>query len=166
MMANFRGMPWQAEVVRDKGTPCKECGRPKKTYHRPLSSAMARGLIRLYRLHQTYRDRKGFHVKLFDKESARGEFGVLSYWGLVDKVKVQGGRKRASGMWALTQFGAEFVELRQEVPLYAMVKWQSQLVGFAGAFTGIKQCLEGDGKFKYKDVMGWKPDLTQEDLTG
>lgn len=163
-MAIFRNLPWHDQVVRDPGMPCGECGRPKKVYHRRLSSPMALGLIRLYRLHQTYRERKGFHVKLFDKEGARGEFGVLACWGIVDPVKLQGG-KHATGMWALTQSGAAFVELRQSVPLYAMLRWQSQLLGFAGSAVTARECLESSGRWKYDDLIGWKPVLSQEDLT-
>ena len=161
---NFRGIPWYEKAPRDPGTDCTECGRLKKTYHRRLSSSMARGLIRLYRLHRTYPETKAFHVKLFDKEGARGEFGVLSCWSLVQEVKRHDKDQKTSGMWSMTEFGAQFVQLEERVPMYVMLRWGSKLMGFTGPWATAKECLERGGKFSYAELMGWKPELTQEQL--
>lgn len=160
----FRGFPWRAEAQADPGKPCCECGRLMKIYNRRLSRAIVRGLIRLYRLHQTYAGTKAFHVRQFDLEGERLALGVLSHWGLVDEVKRHHKDQRTSGMWALTDFGAQFVRLEAKVPIYAVVKWRSQLLGFAGPYATAKECLERGGKFSYAELMGWTPQLTQADL--
>lgn len=160
----FRGIPWYEKAPKDPGVVCSECGRIKRTYHRRLSRSMARGLIRLYVLHKTYPQHKSFHVKLFDMEGARGEFGVLSSWSLVREIKRHDKDQKTSGMWAMTEFGAQFVMLQAKVPLYAMIHTGSQLRGFTGPYADARQCLEYGKKFSYAELMGWKPDLTQEQL--
>lgn len=160
----FRGFPWYEKAASDAGKPCGECGRLMKVYHRRLSRAIVRGLIRLYRLHQTYPQKKAFHVRQFDQEGERLALGVLAHWGLVDEVKRHHKDQRTSGMWALTEFGAQFVRLEAKVPLYAIVKWRSQLLGFTGPYTTAQECLERGGRFSYAELMGWKPELTQADL--
>lgn len=161
---NFRGFPWYEKAESDHGKNCTECGRLMKIYHRRLSKSIIRGLIRLYRLHLAFPDQKSFHVRKFDLEGERLAMGVLSCWGLVDEVKKNDQDKKSSGMWALTEFGAEFVRLEVKVPLYAIVKWRSQLLGFTGPYATAQECLESGGKFSYAELMGWKPELTQKDL--
>jgi hypothetical protein len=154
----WAGRPWYEEPPRDRGHNCGECGRLLKIYHRRLSRSMTRGLIRLFVLGLRYPERQAFHVKLFDKEGARGEFGVLSCWGLVTEQPNPDGSKKTSGNWALTEFGKEFVELRQQVPLYAILKWGSELLGFSGQMVTAKECLEHGNRFKYDELMAWNPE--------
>jgi hypothetical protein len=153
----FNSLPWYPEVYRDKGENCRECGRFLKVYHRKLSRSMMRGLVRLFRLEITYPDRKFFHVKLFDKEGARGEFGVVSSWGLTQERPNDTLGKKSSGYWAITEFGRRFILLGERVPQYAILKWRSQLLGFSGIMVDAKQCLETDNKFDYSELMSWTP---------
>lgn len=160
----FRGFPWHEKTTADPGKYCEECGRLMKVYNRRLSRAIIRGLVRLYRLHQAYPTTTAFHVRKFDLEGERLAMGVLSHWGLVNEVKRHDKDQRTSGMWALTDFGAQFVRLEVKVPLYAVVKVKSRLQGFAGPYADAKECLERGGKFSYAELMGWTPQLTQKDL--
>ena len=153
----FNGMPWYAEPSRDKGHRCGECRRFLKVYNRRLSRSMTRSLIRLFRLHQAYPDKRFFHVKQFDKEGARGEFGVLQCWGLVVEAANSDRDKKTSGMWAATEFGARFVQLQETVPQYVMLKWGSELLGFSGPMVDAKKCLEHGNHFSYSELMGWVP---------
>ena len=154
----WNGSAWYEEAPRDKGHACGECGRLLKIYQRRLSSSMSRGLIRLYLLGVKYPDRAAFHVKHFDKEGARGEFGVLSCWGLVTEQPNSNPEKKTSGMWTLTEFGKSFIELREQVPLYALLKWGSEFLGYAGPMVNLKACLEHGNHFKYDDLMQWNPE--------
>lgn len=158
MTGMFNGMPWYEVPERDKGHRCGECGRFLKVYHRKLSRPMARSLIRLYRLHQTSPDKQWFHVKLFDKEGARGEFGVLACWGLVAEAANSDKDKKTSGLWAVTEFGARFVTLQETVPQYVMLRWGSELLGFSGPMVDARKCLEHGNRFSYQDLMGWVPE--------
>lgn len=154
----FNGQPWYETPTRDKGYHCGECGRFLKAYHRRLSCSMARGLVRLYVLGMRYPDRKAFHVKLFDKEGARGEFGVLAAWGLVVELPNESTEQRRSGMWSLTEFGRHFIELRESVPQFVILKWGSELLGFSGPMVNVKECLEHGNRFRYDELMAWKPE--------
>jgi hypothetical protein len=154
----FRDFPWFEEVRRDKGEDCHECGRRLKTYHRRLSRSMARGLLRLHRLELTYPERKYFHVKLFDKEGARGEFGVLSSWGFTHEQPNETFGKKSSGHWCLTDFGRRFILLQEKVPQYVILKWGSELLGFSGSMVDVRQCLQHGNKFNYEELMTWTPD--------
>lgn len=121
---------------------------------------MARSLIRLYRLTTASQNQQRFfHVKQFDKEKARGEFGVLSSWGLVEEAPNNDRYKKTSGMWAITSFGSEFVQLRENVPQHVILKWGSALLGFSGPMVNIKDCLEHGNHFKYDELMTSSGDL-------
>lgn len=154
----FNGLPWYETPDRDKGHNCGECGRFLKIYHRRLSRSMARGLVRLYKLHEAMPDKPYFHVKQFDKEGARGEFGVLSAWGLVKEAGNTDKDKRSSGMWAVTDFGKRFVTLTEQVPQYVVLKWGSEVLGFSGELVSAKQCLEHGNRFSYAELMEWVPE--------
>lgn len=153
----FNGLPWYETTELDRGHRCGECGRFLKIYRRRLSRAMARSLIRLYKLHEAMPDKKTFHVKQFDKEGARGEFGVLSAWGLVSELQNVDKDKKTSGMWAITDFGKRFVMLQENVPQYVLLKWGSELLGFSGPFVNAKGCLEHKNRFSYAELMEWVP---------
>jgi hypothetical protein len=146
----FNGRPWWRDYAGDRGQTCPTCARPMRVYKRRLRSSMARSLVRLYRLHLTFMRQKYFHVKQFDQQGARGEFGVLRCWGLVED---EGNLRRPQGMWAVTAFGRQFVELRAAVPLYVLIGWRSEHVGFAGPMVDVRVCLEHGGKFHYDDLM-------------
>jgi hypothetical protein len=122
------------------------------------SRSMARGLIRLYKLHQALPDKPFHHVKQFDKEGARGEFGVLSAWGLVTEAANSEKEKKSSGMWAITDFGRRFVTLQEQVPQYVVLKWGSEVLGFSGDLVSAKKCLEHGNRFSYEELMEWTPE--------
>ncbi len=149
----FNGLPWYETPVRDKGHDCEACGRFLKVYHRKLSSSMTRSLVRLYRLTQAKPTSVFFHVKQFDKEKARGEFGVLSAWGLVEEQANTDAERKSSGMWAITTFGQQFVTLGETVPQYVILKWGSKVLGFSGAMVSVKECLERENRFRYDELM-------------
>lgn len=156
----FRDCPWWQDPIRDEGQDCPTCGRLLKIYHRRLSRSMARSLVRLYRLtNASANQQKFFHVKQFDKEKARGEFGVLSSWGLVQEAPNNDRYKKTSGMWAITPFGVDFVMMRENVPQHVILKWKSAHLGFSGQMVSIKDCLEHGNHFKYDELMASAGDI-------
>lgn len=121
---------------------------------------MARSLVRLYRLTAaSMTQQRFFHVKQFDKEKARGEFGVLSSWGLVEEAPNNDRFKKTSGMWAITSEGVDFVMMRSSVPQYVILKWKSGHLGFSGPLVTIKDCLEHGNHFKYDELMSSSGEL-------
>lgn len=139
--------PFYDEVAKDYGHKCKQCRRTLRYYRRGLTASMCRNLIQLYWLTKR-KNKDAFHVRQFEKEGGRGEFGVLSTWGLVIEAPDQG-----SGMWRLTGFGAQFVKNKAKVPLYVIMKWGSEVLGYAGHMVKIKDCVEHGGRFEYKKLM-------------
>lgn len=158
----FYNLPWYPKVSRDKGHDCGECGRKLKIYHRRLTRSMMKGLVRLYRLEIVHPDRKFFHVKLFDKEGGRGEFGVVSAWGLTVEQPNSTLGQKSSGFWALTEFGRRFILLRAKVPQYVIMKWGSQVLGFSGPQVDARETLEYRNQFNYDELMAWTP--SEQDL--
>lgn len=149
----FNNLPWYEASVRDAGHDCPTCGRLLKVYHRKLSSSMTRSLMRLYRLTLAKPTSLFFHVKQFDREKARGEFGVLSSWGLVEEQPNTNVERKSSGMWAITTFGQRFVTLQEMVPQYVILKWGSEVLGFSGPMVGARECLEKGNRFRYDELM-------------
>lgn len=152
----WRGLPFYPERP-DMGPSqdCPHCGRLMKTYARSLSCSMTRSLIRLWDLDRKHPTLGRFHVKQFDKEGARGEFGTLMHWGLVDKGKIVVGRtKRCSGFWAMTDFGRRWIGLEVKVPQYAITRWKSRCIGFAGPLVTARECVEDGNRFRYDELMG------------
>lgn len=155
----FKDLPWYENPVRDEGHSCPTCSRLLKIYHRRLSRSMARSLIRLYRLTQIQEPQRFFHVKQFDKEKARGEFGVLSSWGLVEEQPNVDPAQKTSGMWAITSYGMQFVRLEEKLPQHVILKWGSQLLGYSGPMVDARQCLEHGNRFRYDELMAAPSDL-------
>jgi len=159
-MSSFRQLPWYAITAVDPGHKCETCGRFLKVYKRSLSSSMAVSLIRLHqlRLQRLAQPRTPkvqpnvfFHVRDFDRDDGRGEISKLALWGLVREVANDDPRKRASGLWTITQFGIRFVRCQEAVPKYILLKWNTELLGFAGSSVKIIECL-GE-KFDYAALM-------------
>ncbi len=146
-------LPWYPKYEKVRPHNCSECGSVVMDYYRALATSMAVGLLRLYKLHQAYPDERSFHVKQFDKQNARGEFGVLSKWMLVEEEVNRDTKKKTSGRWRLTPFGRLFVEREAEVPKYVILGARSSLKGYAGDLVDIKKCLEHKNRFSYPDLM-------------
>lgn len=157
----WRGMPlWQPRPRKRPSECCATCGRQMTRYDRPLTNTMALKLIHVHQLQRRHPNTPFIHVKDFDGFGGRGEFGTLSKWGLVEeppkgagttKRKISGGR--TIGMWGLTDFGRSFVAGAAKVPSHVLLKWGSELLGFAGGMVGIKTCLNPKNRFNYEELM-------------
>jgi hypothetical protein len=144
--------PWWESRERARAARCPECGRPTNTYHRKISSSMGWKLVRLHRLGLA-RPGGFFHVSEFDVLGGRGESGTLSLWGLVEERANEDLKKKTSGFWRLTPFGEAFVRLEKQVPKYAIVRYRSELVGFAGVAVGLREVLGKGGGFDYRELL-------------
>jgi hypothetical protein len=149
---SWGGLPWYDDVAKDEGHRCGKCTRVLRIYRRRLSSAMCRSLVRLYWLAKESPNKASFHVRQFDREGARGEFGVLSKWGLVHEVYDPEVRRR-TGMWNITDLGKKFIKKKLDVPGFVLMRWGSVALGYAGSLVSAKDCLEYSGDFKYSKLV-------------
>ena len=148
----FRERPWWESRERTPPARCSECGRPTNTYHRKISSSMGWKLVRLHRLALADPGRF-FHVSEFDVMGGRGESGTLSVFGLVEERANLEIRKKTSGFWRLTPAGEGFVRLETALPKYAILRYRSEVIGFAGPAIGLREVLGKDGRFDYRELL-------------
>jgi len=120
-----------------KGTICPCCAQPVKMYRRPITSAMAVGLITLYR-------EKGVeltHVEDFFKlckelpSSIRGDFPKLRYWDIIQIVSEQ------DGYYKITKKGERFVKGMESVQSHVLL-YNNKSYGLDGNLITINECLK------------------------
>jgi len=109
-------------------------------------------LVRLHRL-DLASPGKFFHVSEFDVLGGRGESGTLSVWGLVEERANEDVKKKTSGFWRLTREGEAFVRLETELPKYAIMRYRSEVVGYAGAAVSLRDVLGKGGGFDYRELL-------------
>lgn len=164
----WRGLPWwEINPKKLPSDPCPTCCRPMASYQRPITNTMCLKLIHLSRLLRHQGASAYCHVEKFDRFGGKGEFGTLSKWALVEmppkadqKKKSRGGR--TLGLWRLTEFGTSFVNGDVKVPSHVLVKWGSQLLGFAGRMVSIQECLKPSNTFSYKELMSAEMEKYQQ----
>lgn len=147
----FRGFPWYPDVEKTKPTTCEHCGQPTNLYRRPISAVVARALIRLYHLEMQPDAKKWHHIREIFRD--RGDWAKLKFWALIEEAANEDGRKKTSGLWRTTGEGRKFISCQDALPKYAMIRWNSTLVGFCGPAMTIKQCLEAKNQFSYAELM-------------
>lgn len=134
----------------ENGCNCPVCDQNVKIYQRPINSTMARQLIHGYML---YGIGQWFHHSEMNiNRSGTGDFAKLENWGLIKGKYHCAGEdgKKTSGLWAITQKGAEFARNEITVPKYAIL-YNQTLLELTGDQISIKDAL-GE-KFDYLNIM-------------
>lgn len=138
------------EKARDKGCSCPVCGQFVKVYKRPITSTMARQLIRAY---HSYGAGPWFHAKnVIMGGSSTGDFAKFEYWGMIQRQNQQPGtdNKKTSGLWRITPSGEQFVLRQITAPKYAVI-YNAQLLELAGDEVTIADAL--GTSFNYNELM-------------
>ncbi len=131
----------------DKGLDCPCCTQHTQVYHRPITSAMAYGLILFYN-HDT--GRKPIHAEDFFKgvkdlpSSIRGDFSKLRFWGLIQADP------NNEGWYYVTFSGMVFVLGRIKVKSHVKL-FNNKKYGMDGEEVDIRECLKN--KFDYLKLM-------------
>jgi hypothetical protein len=136
----------------DEGTICPCCGQYAKRYKRKLNSSIAAALCWMWR-HNRY----GWINVPAQAPSwvlkAR-EYPKLAWWGLIEeKPREPGSKARTSGIWRVTDLGAEFVRSCVGVPRYAFV-YNGSVDGFTESDRVYIRSALGD-RFDYAELMGF-----------
>lgn len=141
---------WTVEEARawlrlrtEPGARCPLCTQFAKVYRRRINSAMARGLITLYRnAGQTFS-----HTPTLVRSH---EFAQLQWWELIeeDSVVREDGR---SGFWRVTDKGLAWLNEEIDVPKYARV-YDQRLLDVVGDPVTIRDAL--GRRHKLEELMG------------
>lgn len=130
----------------DDGARCPVCTQFAKVYRRKITSPMARGLIKQFRL---VGGEYAHSATLVSSETH--EFSQLSWWGLIEEMperREDGGR---AGWWRITQRGQAFVQNAINVEKYAHI-YDGRVLGLDGSeVVSIKDAL--GTKFDYYELM-------------
>lgn len=136
----------------DEGTTCPCCGQYAKRYKRKLNSSMAAALCWMWTAN-------GFNWCNVPQTApawvlkAR-EYPKLAWWDLIEeKPKEDGHKGRTSGVWRVTQLGADFARSCVSVPRYAFV-YNGQVEDFTTAAPVYIRSALGD-RFDYSELMGF-----------
>ena len=113
-------------------------------YTRPITSAMAYGLILLSRAPRGF-----IHIEEFLKtkdipSSIRGDFPKLRYWDLIQPSQDM------DGYYKITDTGIAFVVQAVKVKSHALL-YNNKCYGLTGDHVDIVYCLKK--KFNYKKLM-------------
>lgn len=146
----------------DEGTVCPCCQQYAKRYRRPLTGAMAYGLVIVAR-QQMHMERISknpdvwVHVESLLKNtpglpsSIRGDFSKLLHWGLIERAygKRPDGSKR-NGQYRVTADGFEFIGGNITVPSHVVI-YNNNFEGFSGPGVSIKDVI--GRQFNYSEIM-------------
>lgn len=134
------------------GLRCPCCGQMAKRYRRKLNSGMASGLIAFYR--QVAGLSEWVHVAK-DTTLSRlgGDWAKLELWGLIEsKVEDREDNGPHSGIWRLTEKGADFVRGQIALPAHVLI-YDNQMLGYDDSErVTIRDAL--GKKFDYEELMG------------
>lgn len=136
----------------DKGVTCCCCTQRVQRYSRPITSAMAYGLILMYRFQFPYQETRiqWIHLEDFFKSkkdlpsSIRGDISKLRFWGLIEAFEGE------EGLYRVTDKGAYFVEGEIKVERNVLL-FNNRAYGFKGQYVDIKECL--NNKFDYDKLL-------------
>ena len=126
------------------GVICPCCSQFAKVYKRKINSAMAKGLIDLYKAGGIS---EFVHAPTI---SSCREVSQLAWWGLVAEestLRPDGGK---SGYWKVTKKGEEFIKSEVKCDKYTYV-FDGKILGHDGDMVDISEAL-GE-PFHYRSMM-------------
>lgn len=143
---------------RSGGVNCPCCGLFCKEWTKSIVSTAAAELCKLVSM---YKGKPIHHDEFAIVEKDRN-FSQLVLWGLVKAGENDDGAKRASGMWAPTELGINFVRGHTTIEKY-VTTFDNKIVPNPsdkdGVCISIVDALQQ--KFSYEDLMGCNFPLVQ-----
>lgn len=149
----------QLRQVADKGFRCPCCNRFAKVYTRKITSAMAIGLIKMYRATVTVPAAQWIHLEDFFKSfpdlpsSIRGDVPKLRFWGFIEPrgEETEDGNPN-SGFYRITSAGMKFVELGGTIHSHVRI-YDNRFLGVSSKAKQINICEALTAKFNYVALM-------------
>jgi len=142
---------WLRENL-DTGARCPCCNQYVKMYKKRLSSTATLMMIRLYRIEQKTGEKYHHLNELMAGYSISGcgDFATSRFWGLVEEMPNDDPKKKASGMWSLTEVGKKFVTKQARVKSHAKT-YNAKCYGLVGEYIDVEEALKE--KFNYEELM-------------
>lgn len=143
----------------EKGCICPSCNGVVKLYNRPITAAMAVGLILIYRKSQTDKNLvlgDYIHIETLFKEAefgptVRADVPKLRFWGLLERKP---GEKKdgnpQNGYYRITKTGIDFVKRKIAIPSHVKL-YNDRIIGFSEKMTDIHECLKK--RFNYDELL-------------
>ena len=136
----------------EKGAHCDICRQYVRMYKKRLSSTAVLMMIRLYWLEENTSEpyhhlndlMRGFSI------SGCGDFATSRFWGLVEEMPNDDPKKKASGMWSLTETGKSFVLGAARVRSHAKI-YNAKCYGLVNDYIDVREALKD--KFNYEELM-------------
>ncbi len=111
--------------VMSKGCKCPVCNQNVRLQKYTINAETAKCLIDLYKLNKKHPEKIWFHVAEDIKIgiSVSGAFAKLRHWGLIEQLPKDNSQvhKRTSGMWRITDKGADFVLNRIKIEKFIKI---------------------------------------------
>jgi hypothetical protein len=141
----------QVRAALDEGGTCPCCDQYARRYKRKLNASMAAALCWMW---GRGRDRWITVPEVAPAWLLKArEYPKLALWGLIEaKPNASADHKRASGVWRVTDLGAEFVQGCRNAPRFAFV-YNGEVDALSQEQTDIRAAL-GD-RFDYAELMGF-----------
>ena len=146
----FAQVDEQIKSKCESGIFCPMCGQYAKKYRRKFNSAIAKFLIKLYRLQSAY-DRYYTTRELYPRDNKASTKGVLArHWGLIEVRETQNEGGAPAGTFKLTEKGLRFVNRLEYVPAYVYI-YNGECLGLDGDQLSILEAL--GNKFDYEELL-------------
>ena len=144
----------------NKGAKCPCCNQMVKFYNRPLTSAMAYGLILLYKAPAEKKDPYGYvHIEDYFKDlnvpsSIRGDVPKLRFWGLIapEGSEKESDKNPNNGLYKVTDLGRLFVEGNVSVPSHVKL-YNNRFFGHPDGSKHITIIQALKNKFNYEKII-------------
>jgi hypothetical protein len=140
------------ETIHGSGGKCPCCNRWGKTYYRNINNTMAKALSWLGSA-----DCISFDSDWVDVPNTApswvlrsNQLSTLRWWGLVTRATREDFKTNWSGLWRITDYGAEFLQGNKAVPK-SVFTYNGDVVGTSTEEVYIKDCLKE--KFDYGHTM-------------
>lgn len=131
---------------KSNGIDCPCCGQLVKLYKRSFYDKQAVALIMLYRSPKEWVHSRAITERI----NIHGDIAKMRFWGLIEDQPNDNTEKRNSGVWRITDKGADFVEKKIVIPKYKYF-FNQQVEGESEETITITDAL--GKKFNYEELM-------------
>lgn len=147
-----------------KGVDCPCCGQTVRLYPRPITSAMAFGLMIVGKYQEATGEEWAYLPRVIPNVTINSPFCMLQHWELIrPRPGERPDGSHRNGWWSITESGREYIDpaIALKVPRWALV-YNSRCEGFRGDHLSIQEAL--GTKYDHAAMMDLPIDALQVTL--